>query len=178
MWHNAKSDLKKIWKICSLCSPLLTPHITGGFVVPGLETVKVSVRHCDLQGERGGALDKSHLSMHTCTRRSEWPMLLFKRAQLKDGSQKATSHSDILSAWKETVKTKHILLKIMTSWLFWWKNFKISTRVQEVFLCPVFSNVIFLQKVASLGFADVPSRDMSAEACKNSASRSALQAPH
>ena len=28
------------------------------------------------------------------------------------------AHSDILSARKETVKTKHILLKIMTSWLF------------------------------------------------------------
>ena len=44
--------------------------------------------------------------------------------------------------------------------------FKISTRVLEVLLCPVFSTIICLQEVASLDFADIASRDMSAEACR------------
>ena len=56
--------------------------------------------------------------------------------------------------------------------------FKISTRVLEVLLCPVFSTIICLHKVVSLGFADVASRDMSAEACRNQASRFSLQASH
>ena len=89
-----------------------------------------------------------------------------------------TPHSDILSARKETVETKHILLKSMTSWLLWYKFFWISTRVLKVLLCPVFSSVICLHKVASLSFAYFSSRDMSSEACRNQASRFSLQAPH
>ena len=59
-------------------------------------------------------------------------------------------HYDFLSAGKVTVKTEHIFLKSMTSWLIWYKKFWISTRVLEVLLCPVFSSVICLHKVASL----------------------------
>ena len=44
--------------------------------------------------------------------------------------------------------------------------FKISTRVLEVLLCPVFSTIICLQEVANLDFADIASRDLSAEACR------------
>ena len=90
----------------------------------------------------------------------------------------STKHSARLNAGKESVGTKYILLKSLTSWLFWCKFFYISTRVLEVLLCPVFSKDICLFKVASLGFADVASRDMSAEACRNQACRSSLPLPH
>ena len=76
------------------------------------------------------------------------------------------------------MKTEHIFLKSMTSWLIWYKKFWISTRVLEVLLCPVFSSVICLHKVASLVCSDIASRDMSAEACRNQASKFSLQAPH
>ena len=64
-WRNQSQltdfALSSIWEVHSLCSPLLSPHITGGFVVPGLATVKVSVRHWDLGGGGGGGGDVTGL---------------------------------------------------------------------------------------------------------------------
>ena len=57
------------------------------------------------------------------------------------------------------------------------KKFWICTRVLEVCLSPVFSSVNWIHKVASLGFSNLASIKMSAEACRKQASRLWLQAP-
>ena len=72
---------------------------------------------------------------------------------------KSLVHCAFSSTGKVIVKTKQILLKNMTSWLTWYKNLWISTRVLEVLFCPVFSSVIWLHNVESLGFADIAFRD-------------------
>ena len=75
------------------------------------------------------------------------------------------------------VKTEYISVKYITCWLWWWQKFWICTRVLEVCLSPVFSSVNWIHKVASLGFSNLASIKMSAEACRKQASRLWLQAP-